>query len=410
MRLFKKGTLQLTELKTPLEAITPKCLSDRIHYDYQSRSFDIVRSISNKKRDIKRMIYTKVGNTEIVNRGDRKPTCLINLEKGLKKRFFGDHGVVTSEIPSLRKSIRLNFLERTSRLKKKINAGPLTYYFLKSNETQQEIRTDLVKKSYLGRSSYFSIDEDKDLNIRNYLKSVREEEKRNRTETKSPVIHKRRLSRNDVLYESSDKLYDFQIISTNENEAKCNSTTYQKKKRPIIKNHKQMAKFLIKKSERIEKKQGKLDKRLYKIIDKAQVLKPVSVNLKKDFEAITGMKLKKKKKEGQTKELMQQAVRIQGDYTQFGEKKRKMLEISDNIIKMNFKSIKEFGKEIGREYWKKSDGSKKTMPLEMKKRIEQNEKAIRQKINLKHNIVEKLKFNLIHESHVLHHLMEETIK
>ena len=233
MRLFKKGTLQLTELKTPLEAITPKCLSDRIHYDYQSRSFDIVRSISNKKRDIKRMIYTKVGNTEIVNRGDRKPTCLINLEKGLKKRFFGDHGVVTSEIPSLRKSIRLNFLERTSRLKKKINAGPLTYYFLKSNETQQEIRTDLVKKSYLGRSSYFSIDEDKDLNIRNYLKSVREEEKRNRTETKSPVIHKRRLSRNDVLYESSDKLYDFQAISTNENEAKCNSTTYQKKKRPI---------------------------------------------------------------------------------------------------------------------------------------------------------------------------------
>ena len=63
MRLFKKGTLQLTELKTPLEAITPKCLSDRIHYDYQSRSFDIVRSISNKKRDIKRMIYTKVGDT-----------------------------------------------------------------------------------------------------------------------------------------------------------------------------------------------------------------------------------------------------------------------------------------------------------------------------------------------------------
>ena len=90
--------------------------------------------------------------------------------------------------------------------------------------------------------------------------------------------------------------------------------------------------------------------------------------------------------------------------------KRKMLEISDNIIKMNFKSSKEFGKEIGREYWKKSDGSKKTMPLEMKKRIEQNEKAIRQKINLKHNIVKKLKFNLIHESHVLHHLMEETIK
>ena len=132
----------------------------------------------------------------------------------------------------------------------------MTYYFLKSNETQQEIRTDLVKKSYLGRSSYFSIDEDKDLNIRNYLKSVREEEKRNRTETKSPVIHKRRLSRSDVIYESSDKLYDFQTILTNENEAKCNSTTYQKKKRPIIKNHKQMAKFLIKKSERIEKKQG----------------------------------------------------------------------------------------------------------------------------------------------------------
>ena len=52
-----------------------------------------------------------------------------------------------------------------------------------------------------------------------FLKSVREEEKRNRTETKSPVIHKRRLSRNDVIYESSDKLYDFQTISTNENEA-----------------------------------------------------------------------------------------------------------------------------------------------------------------------------------------------
>lgn len=410
MRLFKKGTLQLTELKTPLEAITTKCLSNRIHYDHKSRSLDIVHSISSKKRDIKKMFYTKVGNTEIINRGDRKPTCLINLEKGLKKRLFGDYGIVTSEFPSLKKRIRLDFLKRTSRLNKKINAGPLTYYFLKANETQQEIRTDLVKTSYLRRSSYFSIDEDKDLNIRNYLKSVREEEKRNHTEAKSPHNHKRKLSRNDTINESSDKIYGFQTISTNENDTKCNSTTYQKKKRPIIKNHKLMAKLLIKKSERIEKKQGQLDKRLYKIIDKAQVLKPVSVNIKKDFEAITGMKLKKKKNQGQTKELMQQAVRIQDDYTQFGEKKRNMIEISDNIIKMNSKSIKEFGKEIGREYWKKSDGSKKSMPLDMKKRIKQNEKKLRQKINLNHNIVEKLKFNLIHESHILHHLMEETIK
>ena len=410
MRLFKKGTLQLTELKTPLEAFTPKCLSDRIHYDHKSRSLDIVHSISCKKRDIKKMFYTKVGNTEIINRGDRKPTCLINLEKGLKKRLFGDYGIVTSEFPSLKKRIRLDFLKRTARLNKKINAGPLTYYFLKANETQQEIRTDLVKTSYLRRSSYFSIDEDKDLNIRNYLKSVREEEKRNQTEAKSPHNHKRKLSRNDTINESSDKIYGFQTISTNENDTKCNSTTYQKKKRPIIKNHKLMAKLLIKKSERVEKKQGQLDKRLYKIIDKAQVLKPVSVNIKKDFEAITGMKLKKKKNKGQTKELMQQAVRIQDDYTQFGEKKRNMIEISDNIIKMNSKSIKEFGKEIGREYWKKSDGSKKSMPLDMKKRIKQNEKKLRQKINLNHNIVEKLKFNLIHESHILNHLMEETIK
>ena len=77
-------------------------------------------------------------------------------------------------------------------------------------------------------------------------------------------------------------------------------THYKTLSQPISKNinSKKIAKILIKKAGSIEDKQEKLDKVLCKIIDHAEMQKPLSVYIKKDIEAIMGVKIKSKKKKG----------------------------------------------------------------------------------------------------------------
>ena len=138
--------------------------------------------------------------------------------------------------------------------------------------------------------------------------------------------------------------------------------------------------------------------------------KPLSVYIKKDIEAIMGVKIKYKKKKGGIKQLLTQSVRIQGDYSYMGKKKANMLEISDNIAKMNDKTIKEFSKQIKKNYWQKSDGNQKTMPYEMKKRIEMTDKKMRKKINENNILLEKMRFNLEYENNNLKELVNNIIK
>ena len=412
MTLNDNNELPLTEIRLPLEEIKPYCLTERNHRTSKSQSLNIISSIATKSCEIKKLIYKKVGDIEIIRRGERKPTSLVRLEEGMKTFFFGENGHVTSEFPSLKKKIRLDKIRKKLKLNEKIDAGALTYLFLKGNETQIDLRRDILQRKALTRSTNFDIKLDKDIDLKQFVKEkVKEEQENLKAINKSPLTlinekQNNNISRNWKNYEDSEN-----SILPKSNTVTI-ETHYKTLSQPISKNIncKQLAKILIKKAGSLEDKQEKLDKVLCKIIDHAEMQKPLSVYIKKDIEAIMGVKLKYKKKKGTTKQLLTQSVRIQGDYSYMGKKKANMLEISDNIAKMNDKTIKEFGKEIKKKYWQKSDGNQKTMPYEMKRRIEMSDKKMRIKVNQNNLLLEKMRFNLEQENNYLKVLVKNIIK
>lgn len=412
MTLNDNNELPLTEIRLPLEEIKPYCLTERNHRTSKSQSLNIISSIATKRCEIKKLIYKKVGDIEIIRRGERKPTSLVRLEEGMKTFFFGENGHVTSEFPSLKKTIRLDKIRKKLKLNEKIDAGALTYLFLKGNETQIDLRRDILQRKALTRSTNFDIKLDKDIDLKQFVKEkVKEEQENLKAINKSPLTlinekQNNNISRNWKNYEDSEN-----SILPKSNTVTI-ETHYKTLSQPISKNIncKQLAKILIKKAGSLEDKQEKLDKVLCKIIDHAEMQKPLSVYIKKDIEAIMGVKLKYKKKKGTTKQLLTQSVRIQGDYSYMGKKKANMLEISDNIAKMNDKTIKEFGKEIKKKYWQKSDGNQKTMPYEMKRRIEMSDKKMRIKVNQNNLLLAKMRFNLEQENNYLKVLVKNIIK
>lgn len=416
-----KDEFSLIDLKAPLEKLDVQNLTERSHTNFKTQSLNILGKISQKRREIKKMVRTKVGDMVILRRGGRKPTSLLQLEKGMKTIFFGENGTITSEFPSLKKGIHLDYMRKKIKLNQKIKAGSLTYLFLKGNQTQVEARTDLLKRKVLATSSNFQIEDDKDLDIAKYLRDKTKKEKEiikniSKTQKKS----KRKLSRNIYKFQS-ENLNDFysttyESIQTSIPKLTLNSSRLDRShntlctQREVSNNlshkedHKVKAKLLIKKAQIIEKNQEKLDNKLCKIIDHASVQKPLSVDFKKDIEAIMGIKLKNNPKKNKTHNIIAKAVRIQGDYSQMDKKKAKMLEISDNFCRMNDNTIKEFGKEICNNYWKKSDGKSGNMPYAMKKKMEQIKKQERIRVNNNNLLLEKLRYNLEQGNISLHHL------
>lgn len=416
-----KDEISLLDLKTPIEKLDVQNLTERCHTNFKTQSLNILGKISQKRNEIKKLVRIKVGDVVIQRRGARKPTSLVQLEKGMKTIFFGENGTITSEFPSLKKGIHLDYMRKKIKLNQKIKAGSLTYLFLKGNQSQVEARTDLLKKKVLATSSNFQIEEDKDLDIEKYLRDKAKKEREiSKTISKTQKKPRRKISRNVYKYQS-ENLNDFcsttyESIPTNVPKLVLNSNRFNRthitiySQRELSNNltHTQdskiKAKLLIKKAQIVEKKQEKLDNKLCKIIDHSSVQKPLSVDFKKDIEAIMGIKLKQKSKKNKTRNIIEKAVRIQGDYSQMDKKKANMLEISDNLCRMNDNTIKEFGKEICNTYWKKSDGKTRNMPYAMKKKLELIKKQERIRINNNNLLLEKLRYNLEQGSISFHHL------
>ena len=95
----------------------------------------------------------------------------------------------------------------------------------------------------------------------------------------------------------------------------------------------------------LNKNQYKLENRLFKIIDRAKYLKPLSIEFKKDAEIIMDKKLKKKKAKGNIKKDVY-AMRIENSYAHMGKGKREMIEISDNFERINDNVFNNFSKDI----------------------------------------------------------------
>jgi hypothetical protein len=80
----------------------------------------------------------------------------------------------------------------------------------------------------------------------------------------------------------------------------------------------------------------------------------------------------------------------------WGKKKREMIEISDNLVKMDDIIVRQFSDDIKKNYWKKTGKKKFEEPEMIKKKRLEEEKKFRIKFNNRNFKMEKLRFNLFY--------------
>ena len=476
----------------------------------KKRNFDLSRDINEKRTEIKKLLKRKVGGEKVYKVLERKPTPLLRFEEGLRRFYFNYNGPIYDQCELFRKALNYEHHIKKRKLNERIQAGSLTYYFLKSQDEQtknEKIKTNL-KQRILTKSHNYSIKLNKELNIDNYKKEKekgeikvdneffdelykgnlanriykkeenninKENKDEKETEIKvtftnqnyeSPNLNSNKsyiktvesynnsllknthliksnplksnrkyrtkiipslkiISKYDTLksnnnnnneyYYKSDKNYNTITarLSTNFSSSFKNvyhnySNSYSDKDRLFIEEEKKKAKKIQHKMDIINKKQNKLENKLFKIIDRAQYLKPLSIEFKKDAEAITGMKIKKKANKGKTKDDVVHAIRIENSYAHMGKSKREMMEISDNFVKLDDVVVKTFGNDIKETYWKKTGKKKFEEPLIVQIKREKNEQKLREKFNKTNEKLEKLRYNLYYSiSHIKENVKNE---
>ena len=476
------------------------------------RNFDLARDINEKRTEIKKLLKRKVGGEKVYKISERKPTPLLRFEEGLRKFYFNYNGPIYDQCELFRKTLNYEHHVKKRKLNERIQAGSLTYYFLKSQDEQtknEKIKTNL-KQRILTKSENYNIKLNKELNIDNYKKEKekgeikvdneffdelykgnlanriykkeenninKENKDEKETEIKvtftnqnyeSPNLNSNKsyiktvesynnsllknthliksnplksnrkyrtkiipslkiISKYDTLksnnnnnneyYYKSDKNYNTITarLSTNFSSSFKNvyhnySNSYSDKDRLFIEEEKKKAKKIQHKMDIINKKQNKLENKLFKIIDRAQYLKPLSIEFKKDAEAITGMKIKKKANKGKTKDDVVHAIRIENSYAHMGKSKREMMEISDNFVKLDDVVVKTFGNDIKETYWKKTGKKKLEEPTKVKIQKEKMERKMRDKFNQTNDKLKRLRFNLYYTlSHVKENFKNENV-
>ena len=477
----------------------------------KKRNLDLARDINEKRTEIKKLLKRKVGGEKVYKISERKPTPLLRFEEGLRKFYFNYNGPIYDQCELYRKTLNYEHHIKKKKLNERIQAGSLTYYFLKSQDEQtknEKIKTNL-KQRILTKSDNYSIKLNKELNIDNYKKEKekgeikvdndffdelykgnlpnrihKKEENEINTENKDEKEREIKVSFINQNYESpnsnshksyiktiesynnsllknsqsiksnhsyNNKKYRPKIIpslkitstydtlnSNNNNneyyyktEKNYNTITarsstnftssfkniyhnysnsYSDKDRLFIEVEKKKAKKIQHKMDIINKKQNKLENKLFKIIDRAKYLKPLSIEFKKDAEAITGMKIKRKANKGKTKDDVVHAIRIENSYAHMGKSKREMMEISDNFVKLDDVVVKKFGNDIKETYWKKTGKKKFEVPAKVKMEKEKMEKKLREKFNKTNDKLKKLRFNLYYTlSHIQENFKNENI-
>ena len=136
-----------------------------------NQSINILKNIKNRKRTIKKMFKNSNSFNENPNyrsRNSRKPSILLEFEKGLEKTFFSLNGIISQQLPFFKKCLLTKQMKKNLKLKEKINAGKLTYYFLKENEEQlqSDKRRNNLRRKLIADSNNYTIGIDKDYDIK----------------------------------------------------------------------------------------------------------------------------------------------------------------------------------------------------------------------------------------------------
>ena len=373
------------------------------HNMSKTRIASLSSEIAKKKNQIRTMIVNELGIPKTTKRV-RKPSALKRLEKGLKNLFFKKDGPVTQKFPKIRQEIIHKANTRHhSTFDTKINVGSLTYFYLKEGNIQNKTEAYIneYKKNVFERSNYFTVRKEKDplLELNDVSNKIIERNRMNKTGFKlNQKMAKHIIKENPTLENDEDSSncemntapnvnndHNISLINSNQNPNKnrnyytANSyfkkSTYTSYYKSNTNNSSSisntvnspspdiMKKEIMKKVNNLNNKQHKMEKKLFRIIDRAQNRNNMKKVIDKDLETILDAKIKKKKKFGQTREIYVQAVRIKDDYTLMDSKKAQLLKLSDSINNLTDEAAMMFADRLIEAYYAKTVAMKIDIPL-----------------------------------------------
>ena len=416
----------------------------------KKRNFDLTRDILEKKIEIKYLLKKKIGGEKLYRPQDRKPTPLLKFEDGLRKIFFFYNGLIYDKSEVFRKGFNMEFHKKKKKNIEKNHGNSLTNYHIKNNDEKNinfkesksknkeindednnenyiksEENYDINKHNLTSRNNLFNNNENQKLNneekflspssihhksymksLDNYNNSTQRDTNKSNSESLKKFIPKIKIpslklnNLNNDYYKTLNfkntgflKTFSSRSTSSPRNIIIKNNNSYTDKDKLFIKEEKEKAKTIQHKMDIINKKQYKLENKLFKIIDRAKYLKPLSIEFKRDAEAIMDKKLKKKKAKGNIKKEVY-AMRIENSYAHMRKGKREMIEISDNFVRINDNVFNYFGKDIKEKYSKKTKTKK--VDEDFIKNKKKKEKEMRIKFNQNNIKMEKLRYNLFY--------------
>ena len=373
------------------------------HNMSKTRIASLSSEIAKKKNQIRTMIVNELGIPKTTKRV-RKPSALKRLEKGLKNLFFKKDGPVTQKFPKIRQEIIHKANTRHhSTFDTKINVGSLTYFYLKEGNIQNKTEAYIneYKKNVFERSNYFTVRKEKDplLELNDVSNKIIERNRMNKTGFKlNQKMAKHIIKENPTLENDEDSSncemntapnvnndHNISLINSNQNPNKnrnyytANSyfkkSTYTSYYKSNTNNSSSisntvnspspdiMKKEIMKKVNNLNNKQHKMEKKVFRIIDRAQNRNNMKKVIDKDLETILDAKIKKKKKFGQTREIYVQAVKIKDDYTLMDSKKAQLLKLSDSINNLTDEAAMMFADRLIEAYYAKTVAMKIDIPL-----------------------------------------------
>lgn len=441
-----------TQWKSIFETV--QALSER---KQENNKDAIKKAIKEKVMTIKRLYLNNLGIPKYLM--TEKPLSLKKMEKGLQNYFFGRKGQLTNHFAFIRKEVYADERKKLVNLEKKIDTGPLTYYFLKENEDQYEKRVNEVKKHKLKISANYIVQDDKDFDLdkikfieqlasiydsigmhnsnivkKNPSKKImldiskkRDLTPRNRETNKMKMSScpktptKSRNTKIPLLYTDSTRQHNrttktlFSLSKHHQTKTDSRSTLTKSSYQPLSTSYKTfqteprvrnlrhslgMTKtLLLTKASEWGNNQEQLEKRLFKLIDDSNIERKDFFNQAKDkdLEEILELKVKKKNRKGEAKEMFIQAIKLKDDYTQMDRDKAEMLKLSDEITRMSDEAALLFADRITDAYYKKSDRIEDN-EYKLNPFIEKQKKLkvfkLRNKMNLGLIKMKKLSFNL----------------
>ncbi len=390
----------------------------------------IKKEIYIKKNHIKSLVLERLGTNY---------NCPINL-KQVKSKTSNNSIILDHYLIDSRNLFRHNDYTRNRKIKEfdnisndKIFLGKLNFFSLqdyKPSETEKQAKYEKMER-FIRRSQYFSSEKggiitdayvkkqynkihlhtdsensiDKIFQKYNKLKDNKEDYRLSTNNLQNSVQINENKSFNETKINNNNKINFYNTFTFFNKDINNSSQSPKYKRKKINLSRKNLRKFEIKyfkQADRINKKIGKMNKKLFRISDKAELKKKKGPFVDKIIEEIFDRKLKKKK-EFKTKELFLKTSNEKDIYTNMGKDKKDLLKISEIVKNMNDEEALRFSENILEQYTFKEN----VLNLDnesnyfQKMKLANNDK-IKKKIEKKNTQLKKLFYNIDEQKNKLY--------